>query len=320
MVVYWGCFARSFIEQLVWFWPDVFGEIRGSFFYAQLAKPEKSSKILSMANQTEEKEKLGAMIDPKSLYHDELVFIDKPFYFSGENGRAVLLVHGWTTTPYELRRLGKYLHQKGYTVSAPLLTGHGTVPADLEDVPWEQWSKDVEKNYFALKEKHKKIYVIGTSLGASLASILAGSNSEISGLVLMAMPYRIRLEELTAFFARIMLLFKKYNKKYYPASFGSSSMVTRKIAYQTYPIKSVLEVFRLAKFSRKKMAKITQPCFILQSTADHIVAKNSLEKIYAAVGSSVKQKKYIQDAYHTFISDIKNEHVFEDIRDFLDKN
>jgi carboxylesterase len=216
--------------------------------------------------------------------------------------------------------LGKYLHSNGYTVSAPLLTGHGTVPADLENVKWEVWNKDVEKAYFKLKENHKKIYVIGTSLGASLASILAGSNSEISGLVLMAMPYRLRLEKLMFLFARIILPFKKYYKKYYPPSFGSSATVTRRISYQTYPIRSVLEILKLAKFSRRVISKITQPCFVMQSSVDHIVAKNSLEKIFEKVSSKVKQKKYLKNAYHTFISDIKNENVFEEILDFLDKN
>jgi len=268
----------------------------------------------------EEKEKSVVSGDPKSLYRDELAFIDKPFYFTGGNGRAVLLVHGWTTTPYELRRLGKYLHQKGYTVSAPLLTGHGTVPTDLENVPWKTWSKDVENAYLKLREKHKKIYVIGTSLGASLASILAGDNSDISGLVLMAMPYRLRMERLMWVFARFLLLFKKYYKKYYPPSFGSEEIVTRRISYQTYPIKSVLEILKLARFSRRVMKKITQPCLIMQSSVDHIVTKKSLEQIFAKINSKIKQKKYIKDAYHTFISDIKNEHVFEDIGEFLDAN
>ncbi len=273
-----------------------------------------------MGNLTKEKEKSAIFGDPKSLYRDELAHIDKPFYFPGENGRAVLLVHGWTTTPYELRRLGKYLHQKGYTVSAPLLTGHGTVPTDLENVSWEIWKKDVEKAYFDLREKHKKIYVIGTSLGASLASILAGSNSEISGLVLMAMPYRLRMEKTMHIFARLILPFKKYYKKYYPPSFGSSAMVTRRISYQTYPIKSVLEILKLARFSRRVIAKVTQPCFVLQSRADHIVAKKSLEKIFAKISSKIKKKKYLENAYHTFISDIENEHIFEDILGFLDAN
>jgi len=68
------------------------------------------------------------------------------------------------------------------------------------------------------------------------------------------------------------------------------------------------------------LPRVTQPCLMIQSTSDHIVAKGNLEKIYSAIGSKNKQKKYIQKAYHTFISDIKNEHVFQDILSFLEEN
>jgi esterase/lipase len=58
----------------------------------------------------------------------------------------------------------------------------------------------------------------------------------------------------------------------------------------------------------------------MQSSIDHIVAKGSLEKIYNKISSVVKKKKYIEKAYHTFISDTRNENVFEDILHFLDEN
>jgi carboxylesterase len=74
------------------------------------------------------------------------------------------------------------------------------------------------------------------------------------------------------------------------------------------------------KIVRKELPKVKQPCLILQSSSDHIVTKNSLEEIYEKIGSKVKQKKYIKKAYHTFISDVKNEHVFEDILKFIKNN
>jgi len=44
--------------------------------------------------------------DPDLLYKEERHLANQPFYFEGTNGKAVLLVHGWTSTPYEVRRLG----------------------------------------------------------------------------------------------------------------------------------------------------------------------------------------------------------------------
>lgn len=259
-------------------------------------------------------------LDPEFLYAKDRELLGQSFYFPGTNGQAVLLIHGWTSVPYEVRRLGAYLNEKGYTVSGPVLRGHGTVPQDLKDVRWEEWLSDAEKAYTELKKNHQKIYVAGTSMGASLTVMLAKDNPEISAIVLMAMPYAIRKEKFTALVARIVSRFKTYQKKYYPLTLGNSEFITRKISYQTYPLKSVLEVFKLVKITRNALPNINQPCLVMQSTSDHIVTKKSLENILAHISSKIKRKKYIHKAYHTFISDIKNRHVFEDIFNFFEEN
>ena len=266
------------------------------------------------------KTKSVLFVDPKLLYEEEKHLVNQPFYFGGNNRKAVLFIHGWTTTPYELRRLGKYLNENGYTISAPMLRGHGTVPKDLEDVKWKDWITDLKKDYEKLKNNHDKVYIAGTSMGANLAIMLAEKHPEISGLVLMAMPYRIKAEKISLFLAKILRKFGKYHRKFYPPTFGVSTTLTRIISYQTYPVDSALETFDLIKKSRKIISAINQPCFLLQSSSDHVVDKKSMENIYNLIGSKIKKKKYINQAYHTFISDIKNEHVFEEILNFLDEN
>lgn len=258
--------------------------------------------------------------DPNLLFKEERHLVNQPFYFEGNNNKAVLLIHGWTSAPYEVKRLGEYLNESGYTVYAPILTGHGTVPKDLENVKWPDWLKDVDEACKKLKENCGKVYIAGTSIGSNLAVMYAKDKPEIAGLVLMATPYKIKFEKLVYLFAKFLLKFRKYNKKFYPPTFGLSTTITRIISYQTYPIASAVETFNLVKISRKYFKKIAQPCFVIQSSSDHIVAKNSLEKIYNLIGSKIKEKKYIRRAYHTFISDIKNEHVFQDILNFLEEN
>ncbi|MDO9231099.1 MAG: alpha/beta fold hydrolase [bacterium] len=273
-----------------------------------------------MVNKIYHKFRSVLFADPKQLYKEDHGLLREPFYFSGTNGKAVLLLHGWTSVPYEVRRLGQYLNENGYTVSGPLLRGHGTISKDLENVRWEEWLCDATKAYEELTKNHKDIYVAGTSLGANLTVMLAKNKPKISGIILMAMPYRIKFEKIIVPIVRIINIFKKYNKKFYPPTFGSHSTITRLISYQVYPIKSALETFKFIKISRRQLSKVKQPCLILQSTSDHIVTKNSLEKIYEKISSKVKGKKYISKAYHTFISDIKNEHIFQDILDFINKN
>jgi carboxylesterase len=258
--------------------------------------------------------------DPGELFMKEKEFLNQPFFFEGTNGKGILLIHGWTTTPYEMRRLGKYLNENGYTVSAPLLRGHGSVPRDLESVKWTDWIQDAEKAYYELKLSCDKVYAGGTSIGSCISVMLAKNHPETAGLLLMAMPYKIRFEKIAFPLIKILKKIKNYNKKYYPPTFGRINTVTRLISYQSYSMASALEAFELIKESRRNVKYITQPCFLIQSLSDHIVTKNSAQKIYDKVKSKVKKIKYIKRAYHTFICDIKNEGVFEKILEFIREN
>jgi carboxylesterase len=277
--------------------------------------------IVKLAGKAAGKAKSILFADPKLLYKEERQLVNKPFFFDGTNGKGILLVHGWTSTPYEVRRLGKYLNENGYTVYGLMLKGHGTVPKDLEGVVWEEWVEDVKNGITKLRETCGKVYIGGTSIGANLAIIVTEEDDDIAGLVLMATPYRMRYEAAALFVAKLLLkLKKKYRKKFYPPTFGVSTTITRIISYQTYPVRSVLEAFKLVQEARKNLGAISQPCLIMQSTHDHIVSRGSMEAIYDQISSKVKKMKYIDKAYHTFISDIKNEHVFEDILNFLNEN
>lgn len=273
-----------------------------------------------MNNHIFKKLKSILFVDPMLLYKKERHLVNQPFYFPGTNGKAVLLIHGWTSTPYEVRRAGMFLNENGYTVSGPMLSGHGTAPKDLEGVKWTDWLRDITKIYEDLKKNHSKVYVGGTSIGANLTVTLAKNKPEISGIIIMAMPFKMRLERAVVFLGKVLSIFKKYNRKFYPPSFGHSNIITRFISYQTFPIKSALEIFDLIKITRKEIGKVKQPCFMLQSTSDHIVVRGNLEMIYRNIGSKIKKKRYIKMAYHTFISDIKNEGVFEEIAGFLEEN
>lgn len=266
--------------------------------------------------------------DPHLLYKQQRHLVNEPFFFDGQKNestgkraKGILLVHGWTSTPYEVRRLGEYLNEAGYTVSGIQLTGHGTMPSDLENVSWKKWYDDLQKGYEELRKTCDKVYIGGTSIGADLTLIFAKENPEVDGIIIMAAPYKLRTETLTLFAAKLLILLGiKYRKKFYPPTFGASNTITRLIAYQIFPLASVVETFNCVREARKNLYKIKQPCFVLQSTHDHIVSPDSLERIHDEVGSEIKRKKYIEKAYHTFISDIKNEHVFSDILEFLEGN
>src|SRR5665811_713155 len=70
------------------------------------------------------------------LAHAELGF-DSFLLPGGEDG--IVLLHGFTASPVEVRQLADFLNAQGYTASGPLLPGHGTHPDDLNRVKFEDW-------------------------------------------------------------------------------------------------------------------------------------------------------------------------------------
>ena len=85
---------------------------------------------------------------------------------------AVVLLHGLTDSPYSLRHIARRYREDGYVAIAPRLPGHGTVPAGLTDVAWEDWS---EATRLAVREARRRIgpsaplHIVGFSNGGALA-------------------------------------------------------------------------------------------------------------------------------------------------------
>ena len=60
-------------------------------------------------------------------------------FFERRGPAGLLMLHGYSGSPDELRSMGKALAAAGYTVCGPRLTGHGGAPAELYGVTWRDW-------------------------------------------------------------------------------------------------------------------------------------------------------------------------------------
>jgi len=92
----------------------------------------------------------------------------------GEARGAALLVHGLSDSPYSMRALAETLLAQGYYVLALRLPGHGTAPAALVDVSWEDWYGAVvlAAGHAASKVGAGKPFVAGGhSTGAALVTL-----------------------------------------------------------------------------------------------------------------------------------------------------
>lgn len=243
--------------------------------------------------------------------------INRPFHLKGGGDVCVMLVHGWTSTPYEMRVLGRELNQCGIAVDAPLLSGHGTRPQDLENVTWDQWVDDVNRAYCRLRKQYARVYVGGMSMGGNLALHVAKTNPDVCGIILMSTPYRMRFQTLGVMAAYVTKRFVSYKKKYYPRWTQSQASITQLISYQRYPISSAFEAYTAIRTSFDGIDRVVQPTFLIQSTHDHLVSRSSIDKIYDKIGSQRKEKRMIRYASHNFMGNGAHRDVFRDVVRFV---
>jgi carboxylesterase len=97
---------------------------------------------------------------PAGLLQDFQALGDK------KNGHiGVVLVHGFTGSPAAMRPWAEFLNARGYSVRVPLLPGHGTKPADLNEVQWPEWPAKVKAEIVELQKHCSQIFVTGLSMG-----------------------------------------------------------------------------------------------------------------------------------------------------------
>jgi carboxylesterase len=102
-----------------------------------------------------------------------------PFFLPG-GPTGVLLIHGWSGSPAEMRGLGGYLAAQGLTVMAVRLPGHGTEPRELFATRWQDWVAACGQSLVALRRRCDTVFVGGLSMGA-LLSIYLGATARPPG-------------------------------------------------------------------------------------------------------------------------------------------
>ena len=89
----------------------------------------------------------------------------------GEMAGGALLIHGLTDSPYSMRAIGETLKASGYYGLALRMPGHGTVPAGLTTVVWEDWLAAVRLGVRHVRERigpDKPVMLVGYSNGGAL--------------------------------------------------------------------------------------------------------------------------------------------------------
>lgn len=218
--------------------------------------------------------------------------------FYWEAGPAgVLLCHGFTATTAEVRLLAQALFASGYSVSGPLLPGHGTTPHDCNRYKWEDWYAALEQGYHQLASQCTRVIVGGESTGALLALYLAYKHPEAAGILCYAPALRLKLSKLKIFLLSILVPFLTSIPK--PPSTDNNPWQ----GYAVQPLKGARQLLRLQKATTAILPHIRCPILVMQGRLDPTVHPSAPQVIYDQVSSPVKQLHWLENSTHCVILD-----------------
>jgi carboxylesterase len=226
---------------------------------------------------------------------------------------GVLLCHGFTGSPASMRGWGQHLSRSGFTVSAPLLPGHGTSWQEMNGTTWRDWYATVDEALTDLTKQCKRVVVGGLSMGACLALRLAEERpNDVAGLVLVNPAVASENKQ---------LLLLPVLHRFVPSSPGIGNDIKRsgadEIGYDRTPLRALNSMTKLWKLTRADLPKVTAPLVLFRSTVDHVVDPSSARIILAKVSSRQATETLLQDSFHVATLDNDAPQIFDDSAAFI---
>jgi len=222
---------------------------------------------------------------------------------------GVLLLHGWTGSPAQMRLLGDVLHGAGFAVICPRLAGHGTQVTELVGVGWRDWLRDAATAAQVLQDEGKRVHLVGFSMGGVLALLLAPVFGAAS-LATISAPMAVW--DRRAHLAWVSRHSSRVRPGDSPASLPDEVAEYRQ-EYRDIPESSVSELMDLIRAARRTLRRVTCPALIVQSRIDETVRPESGEILRDGIGSAHKHVLWLDHSAHAALLDRERDDVTGEI-------
>jgi carboxylesterase len=235
------------------------------------------------------------------------------FDLKGSSDIGVLLIHGFSGSPAEMKGVGDYLNSKGYNILGSRVAGHGGERIDLKDVSYKDWVLSVEEDYLNLSNKYKEVYIVGFSMG-SLLSLKIAEKYQPSGVVLMSPPM-LRKAWMVNFLPLIKYFIPWYDMKNQDRA-KTFKLPYTYCAYPKVPTEAVGELLRLVRDIRNGI-DLDCPVVVLQGRKDKVIPESSGKELLELIQTSKKSLEFFKNSVHQIMLDKEREQVWQRIYNFI---
>lgn len=245
---------------------------------------------------------------------------------------AVLLFHGLTGSPFELKKYGQFLYNNGYDIYADCIPGHGDNFEDIYTVTYQDWLNFAYGRFEFLKSNYEKVFVSGLCMGAVLALAVGEKYKEqVSGVISLSTTLYLDGWRLPWYKCLIPVGIATIIRYYYNypecEPHGIKNEKTRSVikkllakggvGMNDFPMTGFYELLKLSSFVRKNLKEFNIPILLIHSQEDDLTSVKSAEVVYNNIKSFDKEKIILHDSYHMVLYDNEKEFVFNKALEFI---
>jgi carboxylesterase len=258
-----------------------------------------------------------------------------------ERGEAgVLLAHGITGAPTEMKPLVRKLAAAGFTVSCPQLAGHCSTVRELKQTRWGDWYGTLESSLEMLRGRCSQVFVSGLSMGALLALMLAADHpADVDGVATLSATFFYDGWNVPRFRQRYLLPLamhtplKHFWSYHEPAPYGikderirnmiasvyagGGSRMPENYGYSEFPGVTIHETFRLIRAVKRHLAGVVAPLLIVHAVEDDMASLANSRFLAARVGSASVETYDVDDTYHVLTLDKRRNEVADQVVAFF---
>jgi len=257
-------------------------------------------------------------------YNEEGIIIGaEEFILEGENNICWYLIHGYTSTPDEMREVAESIHKEfGDTVFVTRLKGHGEVPGNILGLTLDDWFVQTSEEFDILSKKCNKINLVGFSFGGTLITRLAETKKVNNSYLLspyLFSTYNFYQVFKTETYLNIFGNIFNYSKKTKIGQINSPTGLEKHIAYWNMPFTPVKDSAPFIKNVINNLSKISTPILLQQSKNDKTSDIKSSVYVYNNISSKDKELIIFEKSNHIIVEDYDKNTVIKNIIDFEKK-
>jgi alpha-beta hydrolase superfamily lysophospholipase len=235
----------------------------------------------------------GSPVYPGNFVHDwNCSYLLEP---DGPATGTVVLLHGLTDAPYSLRHIARLYRDHGFVAVGIRLPAHGTVPAALTAVEWEDWEAATRlavRQARRLAGPSAPLHIVGFSNGGALAVEYAlealddGRLAQADRLILISPMIGITAFARFAGLAAVPALFPAFAKAAWLAILPEFNP----FKYNSFPVNGARQSHRLTRSLQQRLVAAARdgrlrrmpPILTFQSVVDFTVSTQAvISSLYA---------------------------------------